>query len=268
MSRFEGKTALVTGAGSGIGRATSLALSGRGAFVWVTDFDQDSAERTAELIAKAGGRASPVRLDVRREEDWQAALEQIDRSGAGLAVLVNCAGKSMLADSFSMSLEDLRLIMAINVEGAFLGMKHAIPRIAKFGGGAVINVSSIMGLKGKARMAAYCGAKGAVRMMTKAIALECADLCNNVRVNSVHPGVVDTPAWHKHDANEAGMMLGNAAGDAPAMLDVHEVAKAMVPLGVPATAEEIADTICFLASDPARHITGAEIVIDGGMTAG
>lgn len=268
MSGFEGKAALVTGAGSGIGRATSLALAAQGAFVWVTDFDQGSADRTAELIAAAGGRASALRLDVRHEDDWVAVLQQIDIRDPGLAILVNCAGKSMLADTFSMSLDDLRLIMAINVEGAFLGMKHAIPRIAASGGGAVINVSSIMGLKGKARMAAYCGAKGAVRMMTKAIALECADLRNNVRVNSVHPGVVDTPAWHKHDADEAGMMLGKSASDAPGLLDVHEVAKAMVPLGVAASAEEVADTICFLASEPARHITGAEIVIDGGMTAG
>ncbi|WP_374410337.1 SDR family NAD(P)-dependent oxidoreductase [Novosphingobium colocasiae] len=267
MSQFEGKAALVTGAGSGIGRATSLALAADGAYVWVTDFDKASADRTVEMIVGQGGRAVSVKLDVSVEKDWQTAFGRIDSGEEALSILVNCAGKSILADSFTMPLEELRRVMAINVEGAFLGMKHAIPRIAKSGGGAVINISSIMGLKGKARMAAYCASKGAVRMMTKAIALECADLKNNVRVNSVHPGVVDTPAWAKHDADEAGMMLGSSGKQASATLDVHAVAKALVPIGVAASAEEIAATVCFLASDVARHITGAEIVIDGGMTA-
>lgn len=265
MSRLDGKAALVTGAGSGIGRATSLALAADGAHVWVTDFDKAGADRTVEMIVQAGGKATAVKLDVRIEAEWQAAFGLTDAHHDALTVLINCAGKAILADSFSMSLEDLRLVMAINVEGTFLGMKHGIPRIAKAGGGAVINISSIMGLKGKARMAAYCGSKGAVRMMTKAIALECADLRNNVRVNSVHPGIVDTPAWHKHDAKEASMLAGSAG--ASGTLDVHEVAKTLVPIGVAASAEEIAETVRFLASDAARHITGAEIVIDGGMTA-
>ncbi|KQX23250.1 MULTISPECIES: SDR family NAD(P)-dependent oxidoreductase [unclassified Sphingomonas] len=265
MSGFEGKAVLISGAGSGIGRATSLAFAAHGAHVWVTDFDKAGADRTVELIADAGGTATAVKLDVRLESDWQAAFDLTDAHAAALTTVVNCAGKSMLADTFTMSLDELRLVMAINVEGAFLGMKHGIPRIAKSGGGAVVNISSIMGLKGKARMAAYCGAKGAVRMMTKAIALECAELRNKVRVNSVHPGVVDTPAWSKHDAKEARMLAG--AEGASGMLDVHEVAGAMVPIGVAASAEEIAETVRFLASDAARHITGAEIVIDGGMTA-
>lgn len=263
MSEFEGKAVLVTGAGSGIGRATSLSFAAHGAHVWVTDFDEHSAAKSAELIAQAGGRATAVRLDVRFEQEWEAAFALTDAHEAALTTVVNCAGKSILADSFSMSLDQLRLVMAINLEGAFLGMKHGIPRIAQSGGGAVINISSIMGLKGQARMAAYCGAKGAVRMMTKAIALECADLRNKVRVNSVHPGIVDTPAWQKHDSKEASMLAGAASG----VLDAHEVAKSLVPIGVAASPEEIAETVRFLASDAARHITGAEIVIDGGMTA-
>lgn len=268
MAQLDGKAALVTGAGSGIGRAISLALAADGAHVWATDFDKDSAERTAELARQAYGRASAAKLDVRYESDWLAAFAAVDTGGEALTTLVNCAGRSMLADSFTMSIDDLRLIMAINVEGAFLGMKHGIPRIANSGGGAVINISSIMGLKGKARMAAYCGAKGAVRMMTKAIALECAELRNKVRVNSVHPGVVDTPAWDKHDAGEAAMMTQGSAVPQTGKLDVHAVAEAMVPIGVAASAEEIAATVRYLASDAARHVTGAEIVIDGGMTAG
>jgi NAD(P)-dependent dehydrogenase (short-subunit alcohol dehydrogenase family) len=265
MSRLEGKAALVTGAASGIGRATSLALAADGAFVWVTDFDKAGADLTAIMIAEAGGRAAAVKLDVRVEADWEGVFTATDAHDDPLGILVNCAGKSIIADTFSMPLEDLRLLLAINVEGTFLGMKHGIPRIARSGGGAVINISSIMGLKGMARMAAYCGSKGATRMMTKAVALECAELRNNVRVNSVHPGIVDTPAWQKHGADEAGMLSGGAAEPS---LDAHEVAKKMVPIGVAASAEEIAQTVCYLASDAARHITGAEIAIDGGMTAG
>lgn len=265
MSEFAGKATLITGAGSGIGRATSLTFAAHGAHVWVTDFDQAGADRTVDLIERSGGSATAIQLDVRSEEEWETAFALTDVHETALTTVVNCAGKSMLADSFTMTLEQLRQVMAINVEGAFLGMKHGVPRIARSGGGAVVNISSIMGLKGQARMAAYCGAKGAVRMMTKAIALECADLRNKVRVNSVHPGVVDTPAWHKHDAKEATMLAG--ADGASGVLDAHQVAQSLVPIGVAASAEEIAETVRFLASNAARHITGAEIVIDGGMTA-
>lgn len=264
MSRFDGKAALVTGAGSGIGRATSLALAARCAHVWVSDYDRAGADQTVELIEKAGGRAEALTLDVRVESAWEEGLARVDAHGVPLGTLVNCAGRSIIADTFEMELEDLRLLLAINVEGTFLGMKHGIPRIARSGGGAVINISSILGLKGMARMAAYCASKGATRMMTKAVALECAELRNNVRVNSLHPGIVDTPAWQKHSADEVGMLQGARPAGA---LDAHEVAKTMVPIGVAASAEEIAETVCFLGSDAARHITGAEIVIDGGMTA-
>ncbi|MTD53291.1 SDR family NAD(P)-dependent oxidoreductase [Amycolatopsis pithecellobii] len=257
MSEFAGRAAFVTGAGSGIGRAISLALAARGAFVWATDFDEASANGTAELIEQTGGHGTAVRLDVRHEAEWQTALALADSGDDALAVLVNCAGTFAITDTFSMPLDDFRRIMAVNVEGTFLGMKHAIPRIAKSGGGAVINISSLAGLKGMAGWTAYCGSKGATRMMTKAVALECAGLRNNVRVNSVHPGFVDTPALRKsiHDRGSQ-------------VVDPDEIAKTSVPIGVACSPAEVADTVCFLASDAARHITGAEIPIDGGMTAG
>jgi NAD(P)-dependent dehydrogenase (short-subunit alcohol dehydrogenase family) len=262
MLGLKGRAAFVTGGGSGIGRETCLALAARGAFVWVTDFDKSSAERTVELI-EGGGRAKAIRLDVRLEADWMAALEASDAHEEGLRILVNCAGKSIIADTFTMAVDDLRSILAVNVEGTFLGMKHAIPRIAKSGGGAVVNISSALAMKGVARMAAYCGSKAAIRLMTKAVALECAGLRNNVRVNSVHPGVVDTPAWQKHGPDEVASVAGGAQ-----VLDVNDVAKKLVPIGVACSPGEVAETVCFLVSDAARHITGAEIVIDGGMTAG
>ncbi len=265
MSEFLNNAAFVTGAGSGIGRATSLALAARGAFVWVTDFDLAGAEHTVQRIEEAGGRGKAFRLDVRLEDAWQEGLALTDSHEDALTILVNCAGKSMIANTFEMPLADLQTIMSINVEGAFLGMKHAIPRIAAAGGGAVVNISSLAGLKGLPGMTAYCGSKGAIRMMTKAVALECAGLRNKVRVNSVHPGVVDTPAWSKHGPEEVGHSRHASGG--LHVLDPHEVAKTAVPIGVACSAEEVADTICFLASHAARHITGAEIAIDGGMTA-
>jgi NAD(P)-dependent dehydrogenase (short-subunit alcohol dehydrogenase family) len=265
MAQFDGKAAFVTGAASGIGRATSLKLAAEGAFVWATDFDKAGADQTVAMIVETGGRAQAIQLDVRLESDWQAALGLVDAHAEPLRILVNCAGKSIIADTFNQSIDEFRLIMAINVEGTFLGMKHAIPRIAKAGGGGVVNISSIAGLKGGARATAYCGSKAAIRMMTKAVALESAELHYNVRVNSVHPGVVDTPAWQKHTLEEIEL-LGDAVPPGT-VLDPHAVARTMVPIGVACSPAEVADTISFLVSDAARHITGAEIVIDGGMTA-
>lgn len=267
MVEFEGRAALVTGGGSGIGREACLALAARGAFVWVTDYDKGSAEKTADLIERAGGRARALRLDVALESEWEAALRLTDDHADGLRILVNCAGKSIIAETFAMPIEDLRRILSINVEGTFLGMKHGIPRIARSGGGAVVNMSSTLAMKGVARMAAYCGSKAAIQMMTKAVALECAELRNGVRINSVHPGIVDTPAWHKHGPDEVGA-LSESVSEGASVLSAHEVAKKVVPIGVACSAQEVAESICFLASDAARHITGAEIVIDGGMTAG
>ena len=262
---FDGRAAFVTGGGSGIGRAIGLALALRGAFVWVTDFDAASAAGTVDLIASAGGRAEAVQLDVRSESNWQGALRQCDSSDDPLTILVNCAGKAASTDTFSMPVESFRDIMAINAEGTFLGMKHGIPRVAAAGGGAVVNISSLAGLRGIAGMTAYCGSKGAIRMMTKAVALECAGLGNGVRVNSVHPGVVDTPAWR---AALEDLAAGGSEASGWRPIVPEERARARVPIGVACTPDEVADTVCFLASDAARHITGAEIAIDGGMTAG
>lgn len=264
MAELTGKAAFVTGAGSGIGRGIALSLAARGAFVWVTDFDEPSARATVELIDTAGGRAHALQLDVRFEDSWATTLAATSSRSDALSILVNCAGTSMVVDTFTMALEDFRRIMSVNVEGTFLGMKHAIPMIAASGGGSVVNISSMAGLKGIAGMAAYCGSKGAIRLMTKAIALECAGLRNKVRVNSIHPGFVDTPALRKHidDAARAGHGRGMET------TDPHEIAKNAVPIGVACLPEEVGEMVCYLASDGARHVTGAELVIDGGMTAG
>lgn len=264
MSELAGKAAFVTGAGSGIGRGSALALAARGAFIWVADFDRNGADATVALIEQAGGRAEAIKLDVRDEAEWRAAFARAAAHEDKLTVLVNCAGTSMVVETFSMAMDDFRRIMAVNVEGTFLGMKHGIPIIAASGGGSVVNISSMAGLKGIAGMAAYCGSKGAIRLMSKAVALECAALRNKVRVNSVHPGFVDTPALHRHiaDATQSGHGRGLQTSD------IDEIAKTAVPIGVACSSEEVGDMVCYLASEGARHVTGAEIAIDGGMTAG
>lgn len=266
MLNLAGRAAFVTGGGSGIGRAIGLALAARGAYLWIADFDEAGAGETVRLIEAAGGRALALRHDVRDEAQWETALAATDAHDEKLRILVNCAGKSVVAETFAMPLATFKDIMAVNVEGNFLGMKHAVPRIAAAGGGAVVNISSIAGIMAAPRAAAYCAAKGAIRMMTKAVALECAALGNNVRVNSVHPGIVDTPAWSKHGADETNL-IDDAIGGGAVVLNAHDVARKMVPLGVACSAEEVAQTVAFLVSDEARHITAAEIVIDGGMTA-
>lgn len=264
MSELAGQAAFVTGAGSGIGRGIALVLAARGAFVWATDFNGDSARVTAALIEQSGGRAEAMKLDVRHEDEWQQALAPAIVRDDKLTILVNCAGTSMVTDTFSMSLDDFRRIMAVNVEGTFLGMKHAVPIIADSGGGSVVNISSMAGLKGMAGMTAYCASKGAIRMMSKAVALECAGMRNGVRVNSIHPGFVDTPALRKHidDATKAGHGRGLDT------IEPDEVAKTAVPIGVACTSEEVGEMVAYLVSNGARHVTGAEIPIDGGMTAG
>lgn len=267
MGDFNEKAALVTGAGSGIGRAIGLGLAAKGAYVWATDHDLAAAKGTVAMIEAAGGKGRAVRLDVSDEAQWQTTFELCDAGEQALTILVNCAGISAIADTFSMQLDDFRRIMAVNAEGTFLGMKHGVPRIAAAGGGSVINISSMAGLKGISGMAAYCASKGAIRMMSKAVALECASLRNHVRVNSLHPGLVDTPALRKHI--DAAIMAGQVPQDTdPAAFHPDEIAKTAVPIGVACQAEEVADLVCFLSSANAAHITGAEIPIDGGMTAG
>ena len=151
---------------------------------------------------------------------------------------------------------------AVNVEGVFLGIKHTLPLMRKAGnGGSIINMSSVAGLKGSPILAAYCATKGAVRLFTKAIAMECANFKDGIRVNSVHPGIIDTPIWGKIPTGAAGN-----TGNAP--IDPEERAKLVTPLGRAGQARDIANGVLYLASDASRYMTGAELVIDGGMYAG
>ncbi len=253
MARLSGKVALVTGAASGLGAATARRLARDGAAVLLTDRDL-AGEEVALSIAGEGGKAAFRLHDVTSHPDWAAAVEHAVIDFGRLDILVNNAGvaggRHELMDH---SYDAWRQILAVNLDGVFLGLRHAGPRIAASGGGSVINLSSILGKVGMAGAAAYCASKGGVTLLTKAAALEWAPL--GIRVNSVHPGFIDTPMVsnalaEREDGNEMRVALMNA----------HPIGR----FGVP---REIADAIAFLASDDASFITGAELVVDGGFTA-
>lgn len=257
MADLKDRVALVTGGAQGIGEAAARALAQAGAKVVIGDVNDASG---AEVAREIGG--AYVSLDVCQEKDWVNAVEVVQRDFGGLDILVNNAGIFWLKPITETSLEDFQRMQQVNVEGVFLGMKHAIPAIAARGsqwkgGGSIINISSVAGLIGSPMTAAYCASKGAVRLMSKSAAMECASLNLPVRVNSVHPGIIDTAMAQQ------GFEYTAAEDEeaARASLAVHH------PLGRLGEASDVADAVLFLASDNAAFMTGSEVVVDGGMTA-
>ncbi|WP_255468301.1 glucose 1-dehydrogenase [Reyranella sp. CPCC 100927] len=263
MGRMDGKVALVTGAASGIGRATAVRFAREGAAVVSTDIDHEGGNETLSLVKQNGGRGIFLHHDVASEACWIDVIATTHAEFGGLHALINNAGIAISGDIVERSYESWRREQSINLDGVFFGVKHSIPLLARSGGGAVVNVSSVAGLVGNAGLAGYGASKGAVRLFTKAVALECAKARNHVRVNSVHPGVIDTPIWEKGSSGRAGGWAVQAVRKA----HVAVVAQLGVPVGRAGQAEDVANGILFLASDEARYITGTELVIDGGLTA-
>jgi NAD(P)-dependent dehydrogenase (short-subunit alcohol dehydrogenase family) len=257
MGQVDGKVAIVTGGASGIGAACAATLAREGAKVVITDLDDAGGQAVAEKIGGAGGEAIYLHHDVSVEETWLAIIETAERSSGRLDVMVANAGIGILCKAVEMSLADWRQI-AVNLDGVFLSVKYAVPAMRRAGGGLIIVMSSVAGLRGSAGLAGYCATKGGVRLFAKAVAMECAAAGDGVRVNTVHPGVIDTPIWTK--------MAGSAGRNAP--IDPNEVAQAGVPFGKAGTPQDIANGVLFLASDASNYMTGAELVIDGGMTGG
>ena len=257
-----GKVALVTGGASGIGEAVSELLARDGASVMVTDVDDLNGPEVAARIKKAGGEASFLHHDVTSEARWIEVVAEVMQCYGRLDVLVSNAGIGISVPSITeMSLEDWRRQTAINLDGVFLSVKHCLPAMRRTGGGSVIMMSSLAGLRGGAGHSGYCATKGGVRLFAKAIAMECATFGDGIRVNSVHPGFIDTPIWGKIP-NEA------AGGGQNAPIDPGELAKIATPLGRAGEAAEVAQGVLYLASDASRYVTGTELVIDGGMNAG
>ena len=260
MGKVEGKVALVTGGASGIGAGCAARLAEEGAMVVISDLQDAKGEELVVAIGKAGGKARYLHHDTTDEDAWVSVIADIEKTEGRLDILVNNAGIAIGSPSITMmSLADWRKQQAVNVEGVFLGCKHGLPLMRKAGnGGSIVNMSSVAGLKGSAFLAAYCATKGAVRLFTKAIAMECATAKDGVRVNSVHPGIIETPIW----IAIAGM--GQPGANSPPDLDA--MSTEAVPLGVKGLPSDIANGVLWLASDESRYVTGAELVIDGGLS--
>jgi NAD(P)-dependent dehydrogenase (short-subunit alcohol dehydrogenase family) len=253
-----GRVALVTGGASGIGAATARALAEAGAKVVVSDINDGS-----KVASAIDGKF--FRHDVTSESEWVAAVAFARSTFGGLDILVNNAGIFLTKPTRETSLEEFRRVMQVNVDGVFLGLKHAIPAIAERaekwdGGGSVVNLSSVSGIVGQANTLAYNASKGAVRLMTKSSAIECARSKLKVRVNSVHPGIIDTPMVEQFAA-----VLSERSG-----LGSNSIRERFIenhPMGRLGRDIDIANAITFLASDKAAFMTGSELVVDGGWTA-
>jgi len=246
--RLADKTALISGAAQGLGAAMARRFAQEGAFVFVGDIKEEAGNETVREICGAGGRAAFLILDVTSEQSWICAMEAIQAQG--LDILVNNAGINIREPIELMKAENLDAMLAVNVKGPFLGIKHAIPLLRKGGGGSIINMSSVCGLLGHAfTTEAYTATKGALTLLTKSIAVRYAK--DNIRCNSIHPSTVDTPLMRElfKDPAKKQERLGE------------------VPLGRLATEADVANAALFLASDEAAFLNGAALPVDGGTSA-
>jgi NAD(P)-dependent dehydrogenase (short-subunit alcohol dehydrogenase family) len=247
MDRLKGKVALISGGARGQGAAEARLFASEGARVVIGDvLDGDAARTTEEINGKAGGRAAAaLHLDVTRAADWRAAVDTCQREFGGLDILVNNAGIFNTTGLEDTTEELWDTVVNINQKGVWLGMKFAVPAMRKRGGGSIVNISSVAGLTGSPGATAYHGTKGAVRLLSKAAAVQYGP--DQIRVNSVHPGIIAT------------QMIDIIPREQRARFASH------LPLRREGTAEDVARVVLFLASDDASYVTGAEFVVDGGL---
>ena len=255
MPRVKDKVALITGGASGLGAAAARLLIAEGASVVISDRDGQGGLSVVETL---GDQASFQQLDVTSEQDWQRNTDTIMQQYGQLDVVVNSAGIAIFNDIEATSLEEWRRVHAVNLDGVFLGCKYAVQAMKQdklSPGGSIINISSVSGLIGGHNLAAYNSSKGGVRLLTKSVALHCARQGYNIRCNSVHPTFIDTP------------MLQQVINASPDPEKVTNALRRQVPLGRIGQADDVANMIVYLASDESSFVTGAEMIIDGGMTA-
>jgi NAD(P)-dependent dehydrogenase (short-subunit alcohol dehydrogenase family) len=254
MGILAGKRALITGGASGIGKATALLFAREGAAVAVVDVDVPGGRRVVSDIRREGGRAIFVSADVTKAGDCQKAVARTVSELGGLDILFNNAGIIRRASVLELSEEEWDRVMAVNVKSVFLLSRYSVPVMANAGGGVIINTASGWGLVGGPRAAAYCASKGAVVLLTKAMAIDHGP--ENIRVNCVCPGDTDTPML-REEARQLGQ------GEEPFLQEA-----AQRPLQRIGTPEDIAQAVLYLASDASSYVTGTALVVDGGGLAG
>jgi NAD(P)-dependent dehydrogenase (short-subunit alcohol dehydrogenase family) len=264
--RLQERVALVSGGLRGIGLAIAERFIAEGAQVVLSDLDDPGADAAQEVLARLGAGASYVRADVTSEDDWARVRGEVQARHGKLHILVNNAGTDLTGPVESLSMQGWRRIMAINVDGVFLGTRTFVPMLAASGGdirggASIINVSSIMGIVGYSEVSAYNASKGAVRLFTKGVAIEFAQKRMPIRANSLHPGFVVTPLLH------AGFQRWVEKGFASNEQELMDTMAGTTPSGRLAEPSEMAGPAFFLASEDSSYMTGAELVVDGGWTA-
>jgi NAD(P)-dependent dehydrogenase (short-subunit alcohol dehydrogenase family) len=247
--RLEGKAALITGAASGIGRATAALFHAEGARVAATDRNE------AGLAGLDGVADLILAQDVTDEARWREVVDRVVAAFGRLDILVNSAGIALKGNIETATLDEFRRTEAVNVEGTFLGCREAIRAMKGKGGGSIVNLSSVAGIIGDAQSAAYCASKGAVRLLTKSAALHCGRAGYNIRLNSVHPSFADTP------------MVQELIATSKNPERVREGLMRAAPMGRMGRPEEVANAVLYLASDESSFTTGIELMVDGGLTA-
>ena len=258
MGRVKDKVALVTGAGSGLGRASAIHLAEEGANIIATDLNKHSATETATLINKRfQGRALPLKHDAIIEKDWINVLELVEKTYGKLDILINNAGISIGGDIETTEFSDWKKLQEVDVDSVFWGCKLSLPLLKKTTNGSIVNISSTVGILGNPLTLGYGSAKAAVCSMSKSIALHCARHKYNIRCNSVHPTFIKTPLLDRF--TEA------TGGDEE---KAHQILAELIPLGDILETKDVTYGIIYLASDESRMITGSELVIDGGLTCG
>lgn len=247
--RVQDKVAIITGAGGGMGKADAVLLAKEGAKIVVTDIQEDKVKEVVAEIQANGGEAIGLKHNVTSEEDWANVVKEAVDAFGKIDILVNNAGISHDKAFEATTIEEWDRVMSINLTSIFFGQKAVLPIMKENGGGSIVNISSIAGLTGGSGAGAYTASKGAVRMLTKATAVDYAKF--NIRANSIHPGFIATPMTVQYFADEK----------------YKAWFQSMTPIPRLGEAEDIARAVLFLASDESNYITGVEIPVDGGYTA-